>query len=203
MNQPTSRNDVKMQESISQYIGALHDQYSKLVAIRIDLGYTKEHAKQTQLSDIKQDIKRLLDNRRSKPSIFEDQVGYVIKYEDTPTKGPHAHALFLYDGQHVQKDAHRGDQLGRYWNERITEGTGVFHNCNRDKAKYLSCGIGMIDHSDAAKRDNLINKVVPYMLKTEQSIDWIRQTGKEKSITRGIAPKVKSDTGRPRSKKAE
>jgi hypothetical protein len=94
-----------------------------------------------------------------------------------------------------------GDQLGLYWNERITEGTGVYHNCNRDKNKYLDCGIGMIDHSDTAKRDNLINSVVPYMLKAEQSIDGIRQTGKEKSVTKGIAPKTKSSTGRPRSKK--
>lgn len=59
----------------------------------------------------------------------------------------------------------------------------------------------MIDHSDTAKRDNLINSVVPYMLKAEQSIDGIRQTGKEKSVTKGIAPKTKSSTGRPRSKK--
>ncbi len=203
MSHTVSHTNEKMQKSISQYLDSLHDHYSKLVAIRIDLGYSKERAQQTQLSDIKQDVKRMLDNRRGKPSIFENQVGYVIKYEDTPDKGPHAHALFLYDGQHVQKDGYRGDQLGLYWNERITEGTGVYHNCNRDKKKYLKCGIGMIDHSDTTKRDNLINHVVPYMLKAEQSIDGIRQTGKEKSITKGIAPKTKSSTGRPRASTAE
>jgi len=198
MNHTVSRNDSKMQRSINDYINSLHDQYSKLMAIRVDLGYTKEHAQKTQLSDIKQDVKRLLDNRRGKPSIFENQVGYVIKYEDTPDKGPHAHALFLYDGQQVQKDAYRADQLGMYWNERITEGTGIYHNCNRDKGKYLNCGVGMIDHSDAVKRENLLNNVVPYMLKSEQSIDSIRQTGKERSVTKGVAPKAKSSTGRPR-----
>lgn len=203
MSHTVSHANEKMQKSISQYLDSLHDNYSKLVAIRIDLGYNKEHAQRTQLSDIKQDVKRMLDNRRGKPSIFENQVGYVIKYEDTPDKGPHAHALFLYDGQHIQKDGYRGDQLGLYWNERITEGNGVYHNCNRDKKKYLNCGIGMIDHSDTAKRDNLINHVVPYMLKAEQSIDGIRQTGKEKSITKGIAPKAKRSTGRPRASTAE
>lgn len=198
MSRTVSRNDSKIQRSVNDYINSLHEQYSKLMAIRVDLGYTKEHALKTQLSDIKQDVKRLLDNRRGKPSIFENQVGYVIKYEDTPDKGPHAHALFLYDGQQVQKDAYRADQLGMYWNERITEGAGIYHNCNREKDKYLYCGVGMIDHSDAVKRENLLNNVVPYMLKAEQSIDSIRQTGKERSVTKGVAPKAKSSTGRPR-----
>ena len=77
MNHTVLHANEKMQKSISQYLDSLHNHYSKLVAIRIDLGYSKEHAQQTQLSDIKQDVKRMLDNRRGKPSIFENQVGYV------------------------------------------------------------------------------------------------------------------------------
>ena len=199
MNHTSTPSNTKTHRSVNNYINSLHDQYSKILAIRVDLGYTKEHAAQVQLSDIKQDIKKMLDNRRGKPSIFEDQVGYIVKYENTLAKGPHAHALFLYDGQHVQKDAYRGDQIGKYWNENITAGKGVHHNCNRDKSKYRDCGIGMITHTDSQKRANLINHVVPYMLKTEQSIDDVRQTGRERAITKGIAPKTKSTAGRPRS----
>lgn len=151
------------------------------------------------LSDIKKDVKKLLDNRRGKPSIFQDQVGYVVKYENAPGKGPHAHALFLYDGQHVQKDAYIGDQIGKYWSENITVGRGVHHNCNRDKDKYKDCGIGMINHADSHKRENLLNHVVPYMLKADQSIDDLRENGRERAITKGITPKPKSGAGRPRS----
>ena len=188
-----------MQDFLNNYINSLHDQYSKILAIRVDLGYLKEHSEQALLSDIKKYVKKLLDNRRGKPSIFQDQVGYVVKYESAPAKGPHAHALFLYDGQHVQKDAYIGDQIGKYWSENITAGKGVHHNCNRDKDKYKDCGIGMINHADSHKRENLLNHVVPYMLKADQSIDDLRENGRERAITKGITPKPKSGAGRPRS----
>lgn len=197
-----SKHDAKMRKSVTRYINDLHDEYSKLLTIRVDLGYRKEHAEALELADIKRDIKRLCDNRRSN-SIFKHQVGYVCKFEHTPEKGPHAHALILFDGQQIQKDSYRADAVGEYWGEHITEGKGVYHNCNRDKEKYQHCGIGMIEHSDVEKRRNLLDHVVPYMLKSDQSIDGIRQSGREKSITKGIAPKVKSTSGRPRSKKAE
>ena len=202
MSQIPSKHDVKMRKSVTQYINGLHDVHSKLLVVRVDLGYRKEHAQTLQLSDIKRDVKRMLDNRRSN-SIFEHQVGYVCKFEHTPEKGYHAHPLFLFDGQQVQKDSYRADAVGQYWVDHITKGRGVYHNCNRDKEKYQHCGIGMIEHSDIEKRQNLLDHVVPYLLKSEQSIDDLRQSGREKSITKGVAPKVKSSSGRPRSKKAE
>lgn len=199
MNHTKPTSNTKTHRSVNNYINSLHDQYSKILAIRVDLGYLKEHSEQALLSDIKKDVKKLLDNRRGKPSIFQDQVGYVVKYESAPAKGPHAHALFLYDGQHVQKDAYIGDQIGKYWSENITVGRGVHHNCNRDKDKYKDCGIGMINHADSHKRENLLNHVVPYMLKADQSIDDLRENGRERAITKGITPKPKSGAGRPRS----
>ena len=199
MNHTKPTSNTKTHRSVNNYINSLHDQYSKILAIRVDLGYLKEHSEQALLSDIKKDVKKLLDNRRGKPPIFQDQVGYVVKYESAPSKGPHAHALFLYDGQHVQKDAYIGDQIGKYWSENITAGKGVHHNCNRDKDKYKDCGIGMINHADSHKRENLLNHVVPYMLKADQSIDDLRENGRERAITKGITPKPKSGAGRPRS----
>ncbi len=202
MSQIPSKHDVKMRKSVTQYINDLHDVHSKLLVVRVDLGYRKEHSQTLELSDIKRDVKRMLDNRRNN-SIFKHQVGYICKFEDTPEKGIHAHTLFLFDGQQVQKDSYRADAVGEYWTEQITEGKGVFHNCNRDKDKYQRCGIGMIKHSDVEKRQNLLDHVVPYLLKTDQSIEGIRQSGREKSITKGIVPNVKRSSGRPRTKKAE
>ncbi len=189
----------KIINSVNSYINQLHDHYSKLLILRVDLGYSKEHGKNISLSDMKRDAKHLLDNRRSNHALFEHQVGYVMKFEYTAEKGPHIHAIFAYDGQHVRKDAHLGDQIGSYWNEPITDGKGVYHNCNRDKKHYRHCGIGMVDHSDIEKRSALTNKVIPYLLKSEQSIDEIK-SDKERSVTRGVAPSVKSNAGRPRSK---
>lgn len=186
-------------ESVTNYCRELQDEYSKLLAVRIDLGYNKEHASECSLEEIKKDVKHLLDNRRANRSLFRDQVGYIFKFEDAEEKGPHAHALLFFNGQRVCKDAHLGDQIGNYWNEKITSGNGVFHNCNRDKDRYEQCGIGMIDHSDFAKRAVLEEKVIGYMLKDEQSIDGIKQSGREKSVTKGVCTRKKSNAGRPRN----
>lgn len=185
------------QESATKYCRELQDKYSKLLALRIDLGYTKAHASGCNLADIKQDVKHMFDNRRSNRSLFEHQVGYVVKFEDTEEKGPHAHALLFYDGQKVCKDAHLADQIGNYWNEKITDGNGIFHNCNKNR--YDQCGIGMIDHSDFAKRAVLEEKVIGYMMKEEQSIEGIKQSGREKSVTKGVCTRKKSYAGRPRN----
>lgn len=194
----TTATNAKTTNSVVSYLDKLHDKSSKLLVIRLDFGYTKEHSKDVGLADIKRDAKHLLNNRRGNHELFKHQVGYVIKFENTQEKGPHIHALLAYDGQHVQKDAYLADKVGRYWNEKITDGKGVYHNCNRDKGRYNQCGIGMIDYTDTEKRAALVEKVIPYMLKPEQSIDSIKP-GKERSVTKGVVPSSKSNAGRPRS----
>lgn len=88
-------------------------------------------------------------------------VGYIAKREHTAEKGPHIHTVFIYDGQKVSKDAFKGDQIGEYWKNEITDGKGIYHNCNREKAKYAECALGMIDHTDEAKRTVLKERLLP------------------------------------------
>lgn len=193
-----SRNSQRMAESTTTYIDQLLDIYSKVQVIRVDLGYQKEHAREASLEEINQDLTHLLNNRRTKPSVFENMIGYIAKREYTEKKGPHIHTIFIYDGQKVSKDAYKGDQIGEYWKTTITDGKGIFHNCNREKDKYPECALGMIDHTDDAKRTVLKEKAIAYLYKREQSIDPIKQSGSERSFTRGIAPRKKSNAGRPR-----
>lgn len=194
----SSRNSKHMVKSTSTYIDQLLENHSKIQVIRLDLSYTKEHAREASLEDINQDLKHLLNNRRTKPSIFENMVGYIAKREYTEDKGPHIHSIFVFDGQKVCKDAYKGDQIGEYWKKEITDGKGIFHNCNREKEKYAECALGMIDHTDDAKRTVLKEKAIAYLCKDEQCIDPIKQFGNERAFTRGISPRKKSNAGRPR-----
>lgn len=138
-----SRKRKRMLESTANYIDQLLETHSKIQVIRLDLGYTKEYANQTSLDQTNQDLNHLLNNRRSKPSIFKNMIGYIAKREYTDEKGPHIHSLFIYDGQKLNKDAYKGDQIGEYWNQ-ITNGHGIFHNCNREKEKYAECALGKL-----------------------------------------------------------
>lgn len=193
-----SRNSKRMAQSTKKYLNELFENTSKIQAIRVDLGYRKEYAREASLDDINKDISHLLNNRRTKPSVFENMIGHIVKREYTEDKGPHIHGFFFYDGHKVSKDAFKGDQIGRYWSHEITNGKGIYHNCNRGKDKYADCALGMIDHTDEKKRTALTDKAVSYLCKAEQSIEPIKQSSHERSFTRGIAPKRKCNAGRPR-----
>lgn len=193
-----SRNSQRMLESTTTYIDQLLENHSKIQVIRLDLAYTKEHAREASLEDINHDLKHLLNNRRTKPSVFENMIGYICKKEFTKDKGPHIHSLFIYDGQKISKDAYKGDQIGEYWKNEITDGKGIYHNCNRKKDKYAECALGLIDHTDETKRTTLKEKAIAYLCKEEQSVGPIKQSGNERSFTRGISPRRKSNAGRPR-----
>jgi len=185
-------------ESTKEYVDALQEKHSKLCVVRVDLGYKKPHSDSVVLDDANEDFNRMLNNRRSKPSIFKNQVGYMCKKEYTKDKGVHFHAVFLYDGQKVQKDAHIADKIGEYWGD-ITKEKGSYYNCNRQKYKFK--GVGMINHTDTEKREILDKHVISYLCKDdEQDLTPVKNNSKDRAFVRGTIPKNKSKVGRPRSK---
>ena len=158
----------RRQNSNKAYIDALQENYSKINVIRVDIAYKKPYSEEMTVDDATKDLNRLLNNRRSKPTIFEDNIGYVIKKEHTEDKGVHFHAFFMFDGQKVLKDAFKADEIGTYWNENITKGKGTYYNCNKNS--YPEHGIGMLEHTDKEKRENL-DKAMMYLCKDEQQTD--------------------------------
>lgn len=184
-------------DSAVKYVDDLFDRYSKLQVVRVDLSYKKEHANSVTVTEAKQDLQHLLNNRRCKPSIFADCVGHIWKLESTPDKGPHLHTAFFYDGSRVRKDAYMASMLGKYWEDPITGGRGLYFNCNAKQADYKNNGIGNICHTDEQKRSHLLNEVLPYLTKDEQSIDDVK-SGSERCFGKGVAPKRKTKKGRTR-----
>ena len=186
----------RRKQSTEKYIDALLENNSKLCAIRVDLKYKQEFAKDISLDVINRDLKRMLDNRRSNKNVFGNNLGYVIKKEVSDNGNLHLHALFLEDGNKVQKAAYKADQIGQYWSENITKGKGCYENCNR--REYKNNGIGMVDYTDEEKINNLKKHAVSYFYKTDQSMDALKINSKDRAIGRGAMPKPKSNAGRPR-----
>ena len=186
----------KRLEGTKEYINALSDIYSKLNIIRVDLSYKKPHSDNITLDEANKDLERMFNNMRSKPSIFKEKVGYICKREYTEDKGIHFHTIFIFDGQKMQKDTFKADQIGEYW-EQLTEEKGSFHNCHRNE--YEHNGIGMLDHKDSEKRKVLDEKVISYLCKDEQNIELVKENKKDRAFTRGIIPKKSNgNIGRPR-----
>lgn len=192
----TNTNTNKRLDSAKDYVDKLSQHYSKLNIIRVDFGYKKPHSATMTLEEASNDMSRMFKNMRSKQSVFDDKVGYLLKQEYTEDKGMHFHAIFMYNGQKVKNDAFKGDEIGKYW-EHITKDKGSFHNCNR--TKYEQHGIGMLDHRDNDKRKILDEQVITYLCKDDQDIAPMKKEDKKiKAFTRGVAPKSKGNTGRPR-----
>ena len=184
-------------ESTKKYIDDLSKKYSKLNIVRVDLGYTKEDSKSITFEDASKDLNKMLNNTRSKPTVFGEMVGYITKKELGEEKGVHIHVAIIYNGNIVREDITKAQQIGEYWKNNITKGKGVFHNCSKNE--YKNKAVGIIDYKDEEKRKIFDEKVLTYLCKDEQSIDSLKTNIKDRAFTRGIAKKIKSNAGRPRS----
>lgn len=184
-------------ESTKKYIDDLSKKYSKLNVVRVDLGYTKEDSKSITFEDASKDLNKMLNNTRSKPTVFGAMVGYITKKELGEDKGVHIHVAIIYNGNIVREDITKAQQIGEYWKNNITKGKGVFHNCSKNE--YKNKAVGVIDYKDKEKRKIFDEKVLTYLCKDEQSIDSLKTNIKDRAFTRGIAKKIKSNAGRPRS----
>jgi hypothetical protein len=193
----------KRKNSEQLYVDALQDNFSKLCVVRVDLYCNKNENKEADVSyeEANNDFNRMMNNRRSKPSIFKDNVGYVCAKEYTPNRGVHFHTVFFFDGQKVMQDVHKAKQIGEYWSKEIRGQNGHYHNCNlnADENYGEKKGIGMLDHRDTKKRKNL-DVAIGYMCKDAQNIEETTDSKKIRSIVRGTIPKAESKVGRPRNK---
>lgn len=92
----TSKTSNYRLASTKKYIDDLSSTHSKLNIVRVDLGYDKEHSQTVTLEDANSDINRMLNNMRSKPSVFANKVGHIIiKTEHTPDRGVHFHTILI------------------------------------------------------------------------------------------------------------
>ena len=182
--------------SAGEYIDELFNVSSKLQVLRVDLFYQYDAAGDISAEDAKADLQHLLNNRRNKPSLFKNNIGYIWKLEWGPEKGYHFHLIFFYKGRELWKDAYWASLIGEYWKDRITKGRGGYFNCNASKDKYHRLGIGMIDRKDLAKRKILLEDVVGYFTKTDQFLRAVK-LGNGDCFGKGEPPQ-KSNAGRPR-----
>lgn len=194
-------NAVRNFNSASKYVSDLFLRYSRLLVVRVDFGFKTEDPMQPHsvtITEAQTFLARFLNSRRGN-SIFSDLKGYIWKLETGKEKGYHFHFVLFFGGDKVRKDEYYGKMIGEYWC-KVTNGVGIYHNCNANKQKYRRCGIGMIDHSDTEMRENLLY-AIKYLFKKEQ---YLREkfNSKTRVFGRGETPSQRiSRAGRPRKMK--
>ena len=197
-------------KSGANLVNTLFDIHSRLMVVRVDLAYSSKNMggslterdlswRDINLNKVNQDREKFFNSIRQ-TSIGKFLVGYIWKLEYGEDKGFHYHMIFFFDGSKVHKDAHYADEIGKYWNQ-ITGGIGCHFNCNRAKSEYKRLGIGMINHNDTELRDNLVWRVLAYLVKKDQLIR--PDVGNHRTFGRSEIPKPKSPSGRPRKEREE
>lgn len=182
-------------------IKSIFKNHGRVLVLRIDTGYRKVSDFDRAGTDISyKEAKRHLKAfiARTKKLFKSTRLGYAWKFEYGQLKGYHTHFLLFLDGSKVREDKTIGKMLGEYWNSFITEGRGVYYNCNNNKDSYRHCGIGMLSHKDPEIWEGL-KRIALYMTKTDYFVrlnmqDRDRAFGRSRKF-----PDPVKKLGRPRN----
>ena len=104
--------------------------------------------------------------------------------------------MFFLDGSEHREDITIAQNIGELWVNGITQGEGIYWNCNAYKDKYRNLGVGMINYHETVLRDNMINTAL-YLVKRDYLIRSVMFNSKNRAFGKGQIPE-KSKSGRPR-----
>jgi hypothetical protein len=186
----------KRRRGMVDLVDSLFIKHSRLVVVRVDLGYQRKHG-DIDFDTVWEHRNTLLGKRRS-DLLFEHLIDYCWKLEYGPRKRYHYHMLFFFDGAKVREDMTLAQQIGRHWVKNVTSGKGTYYNCNAGAQKrYKFNAMGMLRHDDAEKMKGL-RHVVNYLTKIDDLMT-LHVPGKHHTFGRGTLPRQpRSSRGRPR-----
>jgi Inovirus Gp2 len=151
----------KNQIELEGYLNKILNHYARLLFVRVDVGIIKEHQENWGVEDFHKALEILRNRMSNKDAHFRGLQGCVWAFEQGAKKGYHCHLLLIYDGNMRDGDEWLGEEVGKYWQEYITNNQGCYFNCNRkeNKEKFEVndlLGIGMIHRNQPKQVENAI-----------------------------------------------
>ncbi|MEB3755023.1 YagK/YfjJ domain-containing protein [Acinetobacter sp. MD2(2019)] len=163
--------------SLYQYLTKLMTHYSKLLFVRVDLGYLEAQQVYVGIQDVQQHMDILRNRIANQDGCFMGLRGYAWALEQGVDKGYHCHLLLIYDPSKRQKDWYLADQVWQMWNS-ITGNIGVHYNCNttNHKQRFMRnnrLGVGPIRCSHPVEASNALNAAM-YLVNPEKYAQHLR-----------------------------
>ena len=164
-------------ESLMEYAKQLFNHSTKLLIVRVDLGYLNDSKQQITIDQFYQHFEIMRSYLSNQDTFFSNIHGYSWTIEQGEKQGYHVHLLLMYDGTKVQNAFYYAQRVGKEWKE-ITKGSGRYFNLH-DK-EYLhqlrkagcDIGLGTISRNNAGDWERLV-AVIEYLtdpIKDEQSL---------------------------------
>lgn len=192
-NRRNSRNNYRR---LHKLIEALFTCYSRLMVVRIDLGYSQWDGPYIDAETARFHREKLCQAFQTYP-LFDHLVGYAWKLEWQPQKGFHYHMLMFWDGHQAQQSLTYGRETGELWAQQITGGQGIYYNCNlKAEQTYQNNATGSVNYYDYQKRQGL-DHIARYFTKIDEYAVMLTQgrtfqTSRIPDVPNGPRP------GRPR-----
>ena len=163
-------------KSIQQYALQLHELYSRLLVVRVDLYYRMECQHLVGIDTVYQHLELMSRAKWNNP-LFNNLAGSSWCLEQGETRGYHFHTVYYFKGSEHQNDWYLAQQIGRLW-EHVTHDLGTYHSCNTpaEKDKYDQLGIlgvGMIHRNDRIACENAVH-AVGYLADYEKAGQYLR-----------------------------
>lgn len=191
------KNNIKVieQEKVNTkkldiYMSQMLNHYSRLLIVRVDLGYSKDTIHLVSIETFYEHLKKLRELIGKTESCFEELEGNVIALEQGHDRGYHVHLLLMFDGSKRCKDTHIGQLVGEKW-QSVTGGLGSYYNCNKLQYKKKQealgrLGVGMIHRRNPKEVQNAINASL-YLTQPDKENQHLRvKLRKMKTFTHGI-----------------
>jgi len=153
---------------LQKYCRSILNKCSRILVVRVDLGYLQEHSSRIRVGDIYNDLDILLNRIQNKDGIFKHVIGFTWGIEQGgKSKGFHCHLAIIYDNAYRAGSAeYWGNEIIELWRD-ITRGYGQGYNCwNRERVAKLrrenKLGIGVIYRRDSTQVTNF-NEAMEYI----------------------------------------
>ena len=142
------REHQRKRTALVRRLVAFKQAFPKLMVLRLDFGYGKEHSPISTdriISDWEA-LKAFISTK------FPSNLGHAVKLEYGLQKGAHMHVLLLFNGAMVRQDVTIAKLIGEHWSKVVTGGIGIYFNCNAApyKNRFSHCGVGVFNKLDEA-----------------------------------------------------
>ncbi|MDD2179068.1 inovirus Gp2 family protein [Acidovorax sp. D2M1] len=137
------REHQRKRSVLVQRLVAFKQAFPKLMVLRLDLGYGKEHSpiSTDRIIGDWEELKAFISTN------FPSYLCHAVKLEYGLQKGAHMHVLLLFNGAMVRQDVTIAKLIGEHWSNVVTGGMGVYFNCNAVpyKNRFSHCGVGVFN----------------------------------------------------------
>lgn len=177
-------------------------QRSRLLVLRVDLGYRKGRFIDSQ--DLSNDLEKvkqhwvLLSKGLRKGLVVPNFMAAFGKIEYGVLSGFHIHMIVVMKGAEHQEDISYAKRVGEYWCQNAVGEEGRYFNCNRIKNRYQKIGIGEVNYYEAEKIDTLKKVVIGYVVKSDYYMGALSPSRKTFLQLSCIKPNSDDGRGRPR-----